>query len=155
MAIIIFKHYIKMERFLTPNEESWMGGQLIERERNDILNAFVHLEVDGRTTVGESASPSGNLAAIYEYLQETSDYWASKPVNDLDLHWLKHKQAYNLVHHKTKGRRTRSNTSSPDRESSQRTPNADATVVPDDHILELEATTVAGRQSPAFAPTLT
>ena len=76
-------------------------------------------------------------------------------MNDLDLNWLKHKQAYNLVHHKTKGRRTRSNTSSPDRESSQRTPNADATVVPDDHILELEATTVAGRQSPAFAPTLT
>ena len=73
MAIIILKHSIKMERFLTPDEESWMGGQLQERERNDILNAFVHLEVDGRTTVGESASPSGNLATIYEYLQETSD----------------------------------------------------------------------------------
>ena len=144
-----------MERFFTPKEESWMGEQLLERERNDILDAFVHLEVDGRTTVGESASPSGKLAAIYEYLQETSDYWASKPVNDLDLNWLKHKQAYNLVHHKTKGRRTRSNASSPDRESSQRTPNPETTVVPDDHILELDVPIEKGRQSPAFAPTLT
>ena len=144
-----------MERFLTPKEESWMGEQLLERERNDILDAFVHLEVDGRTTVGETVSPSGNLAAIYDYLQETSEYWASKPVNDLDLNLLKHKQAYNLVHYKTKGRRARSTSSSPDRQSSQRTPNAEATVVPDDHILEPEAPTEKGRQSPAFAPTLT
>ena len=105
--------------------------------------------------MGESASPSGNLAAIYEYLQETSDYWASKPVNDLDLHWLKHKQAYNLVHHKTKGRRSRSNASSPDRHSSQRTANAETTVVPDDHILELDVPTETGRQSPALAQNLT
>ena len=70
-----------MDNQLSEEEKDWMGNLLEDQERADMDAAFEYLFKHNLVTTGEDVSPSANLAAVYDHLQETSEYWDSKPVN--------------------------------------------------------------------------
>ena len=117
MVFIIFKDYVLIDFALTPEQEEWMNQTLVEKERNNLSTTFAKLLLTGHVITGQEASVSGNLHACYDHLQETDPHLTEKPLNQLHFGHLKHKQAYNLISFKTKGRRTRSSLSSPERQS--------------------------------------
>ena len=84
-----------MDNQLSEEDKDWMGNLLEDQERADMDAAFEYLFKHNLVTTGEDVSPSANLAAVYDHLQETSEYWDSKPVNELTFADLKHKSAYN------------------------------------------------------------
>ena len=84
-----------MDNQLSQEDKDWMGKLLEDQERADMDAAFEFLFKQNLVTTGEDVSPSANLAAVYDHLQETSEYWDSKPVNELTFADLKHKCAYN------------------------------------------------------------
>ena len=92
--------------------------------------AFDHLLKHGVVTTGQDVSPSANLAAVYDHLQETSEYWDSKPVNELSFADLKHKSAYNWIHFKTKGHKTKTPPASPERQCSAAADRVNFTICP-------------------------
>ena len=51
-----------------------MKDLLDDQERADMDAAFDHLLKHGVVTTGQDVSPSANLAAVYDHLQETSEY---------------------------------------------------------------------------------
>ena len=114
-----------MDATLSPEHHEWCNDTLDERERGDLSNAFTELHETGHVAVGQEVSTSGNVHSIYDHLQATTEYWASKPLNHLNYGHMKHKQAYNLIAFKTKGRRPRSSLSSPERESNSQPDNVD------------------------------
>ena len=81
-------------------------------------------------TTGEDVSPSANLAAVYDHLQETSEYWDSKPVNELTFADLKHKCAYNWIHFKTRGHMTKTPPASPGKLGSAAAERVNFTICP-------------------------
>ena len=119
-----------MDNQLSQEDKDWMGKLLEDQERADMDAAFEFLFKQNLVTTGEDVSPSANLAAVYDHLQETSEYWDSKPVNELTFADLKHKCAYNWIHFKTRGHMTKTPPASPGKLGSAAAERVNFTICP-------------------------